>query len=359
MRRNAKAALAVILGAFAAAPAARAEVTVRIDPGQGASFAQQAGIDLPQLESMLKGELEKLFQTYRLSDWLRSFQDAHAFTTRGLGVDYASNLSAVMVGAAANVSLNAEEAFVPDGTRGKPPVGGLSTNATLMAGVNLGFLGARPLTIFGNFWKSRTSYREFDAHLDNWGVHAQLRLLRPDDEETVWSAFLRWGGIAITTGVDHAHMKLVLGQARPLRTSIPVGQVGMDSARVDIDSTGDFVADLETFSVPLEVTTSFRFLYVLTLYGGGGFDWQIGGGSSMTVGLNGRMTGVVPSRMQSFDVGGAQVTASEKAEPSVGRLRALVGLQANLWLVRVFAQLNAVPSDPFIASLAVGARVAW
>src|SRR5262245_28176829 len=115
----------------------RADVTLTIDTGPGAQFAQQAGIDLQSLTGQLKTELDKIFQTYRVKDYLRSFGDAQAFTTRGLGVDYASDLKFVMVGVAANVSINTDKAFVPTDLKSRPAVEGLSTSITFMAGLNL------------------------------------------------------------------------------------------------------------------------------------------------------------------------------------------------------------------------------
>ena len=38
----------------------------------------------------------------------------HSFASRGMGVDYASNFDWLMVGIAGNLSLNVEDAFVPD-----------------------------------------------------------------------------------------------------------------------------------------------------------------------------------------------------------------------------------------------------
>jgi hypothetical protein len=332
---------------------ARADVTVTLNPGAGQSFASQVGIDKGAIEQQLANELRTLFQTYRLHDYVRSFGDAQSFTTRGLGVDYGSTIDVLEVGIAANVAVNGNRAFTEGDSRTQP-VAGVATNITLMAGLNLGFLGLRSVTLFGNYFAKKGTYREFAADLENYGAHLQLKLFRPR-KETLWNAFLQWGGIAITSGFDHARMRLSLGQT--FTRAIPLSGGQQTLADIDVAATGTFALESRTWSVPLEVTTNFRFLYVMSAYAGAGFDWQFGGGCDMDVNLNGTLTGRVPSQAP-VDVGSAQVVATEHAQPSKGKVRGILGLQANVWFVKLFTQLNIVP-DPLVASVAVGARVVW
>src|SRR5262249_31121581 len=149
----------------------------------------------------------------RLRDYLRAFGDAQAFTTRGLGADYGANFRYVEVGVAANISVNAEKNFVPEDVPGRPPVGGLATNLTAMAGLNLGLIGLRPLTLYGNYFKKSATLGDVDGDLDNYGAHVQLRLFGPTRRESIWAAFFRWGGIDITSGFDHSRMTLGLSKS--------------------------------------------------------------------------------------------------------------------------------------------------
>lgn len=348
------ASLVASVAMLAAVAPAAAQVTVEITPGPGAQFAQQAGISLDVIKMQLEGELNRLFQVYRLKDYLRSFGDAQAFTTRGLGVDYASNLKFFEVGVAANVALGGEDSFLDQKPRTQP-VGGLGTNLTFMAGLNFGFLGAAPLTMYGNFFKGKPSYGELAGDLINFGVHLQLKLFGPRRRENLWSALFRWGGLDITTGFDQSRLKLSLG--RNFERDIPISDGQRDVATVEIDAQGTFEMDLRTTTIPLEVTTNVRFLYVLSAYAGVGFDWQLAGSSQARVDLRGTMVGRAPS-VGMAEIGTATVTAVDRADPTAGKLRGIVGLQANVWFVKAFAQLNFVP-DPFMTGLGFGARIAW
>jgi hypothetical protein len=337
-----------------AAPA-QADVTVSIDRSGADRLAAQAGVQLPDIDQQLQTELEHLFQTYRLKDYLRSFNDAQSFTTRGLGVDYGSTIGLVEVGIAANVAVNGNRALTEGDSRTQP-VAGVATNITAMAGLNLGFLGLRPVTLFGNFFTKKGTYRELAAELDNYGAHLQLKFLA-DRKESLWTAFVRWGGIAITTGFDHARMKLSLKQS--FSRSLPLASGGRDVAQVAVASEGSFSMESRSWSVPLELTTNIRFLYALTAYGGVGFDFQFGGGSDMEADLTGKMTGtVIGQNTAPIDLGSARVTATEEAKPSPSQFRGILGLQANIWFLKIFTQLNVVP-NPFVASVALGARLVW
>lgn len=332
---------------------ARADVVVQLG-GNASQFASQAGVDVATLQQQIQNQIETLFQTYRLHDYVRSFGDAQAFSSRGLGVDYGSTIGLLEIGVAGSVAMNGNKALI-EGDARTQPLAGVAPNLTLMAGLNLGLLGLREVTLFGNYFKSSGSYREFSAHLENFGAHAQLKLFAPR-HESVLSAFARWGGIAITTGFDRSRMSLSLGQN--FKRSFPVVNGEKNVAQIDMDSMGTFGLDTRTWSIPLEVTTNLRFLYVVTVYGGAGFDWQLGGKSEMTAALNGTLTGTVSSQNTTADVGTVSVTANESADVTAGKVRGIVGLQTNLWFLKLFTQLNVIP-NPFVASVAFGARLVW
>jgi hypothetical protein len=110
----------------------------------------------------------------------------------------------------------------------------VATNLTAMAGLNLGFLGLREVTLFGNYFTRKFGYREFGAKVNNYGAHVQLKLFAPR-RETLWSAFLQWGGIAITSGFDHARLRFTLEQ--PFSRVVPISLQGQ-TARIAVNSTG-------------------------------------------------------------------------------------------------------------------------
>ena len=110
--------------------------------------------------------------------------------------------------------------------------------------------------------------------------------------------------------------------------------------------------------MPLEVTTSLRLLSLVTVYGGIGLDWQLGGGSDMTIAMAGAtLTGAYQGRK--FDLGTAAVNAKGNVKPDAARMREIFGVQLGLFdVIRLFAQVNTTASSPMLTSLALGLRLA-
>ena len=343
------------------APVRAAEVKVTLDE-RAMAYAAQAGVPPAQIEAQIGEELRNLFQVARVDEYLRSFADAHAFSSRGMGADYASNFGAVMLGASVNLSLNVEDAFAPEGTRTQAPLAGMAPNFTLLGGVNLAAFGLPPITVYGNYFDRSTRLDDFDLDIRNWGVHFQYKLFAPMGDAL--AGIIRWGGLDITTGLEQSRLGVTLA-APAFRRNIPrerpAGAPPGTTASVDVRTTGRYSLDMRMLNVPLEVTTNLRLLYALSVYGGFGLDWQLGGGSDLLIDLDGAMTGVVTQNGQEMrtDIGAAAVDATESVGPSVGRLRWLAGVQVNVLILKVFAQINIATADPVLASVALGARVGY
>jgi len=343
---------------------ARAQVTFTPGPDTQ-TFFNLTGLSQQDLTNKLNG----LFQAAGTQGYLRRFGDAQSFTSKGMGVDYASEATYFEVGGSASFALGMDRTYQPGNTQGFP-ISGMGFNATVMGGVSLGFLGI-PVMVFGNWMKVPTqSYGAMRGSLDNWGVHAQLRLFGPSHRTTALKMLVRWGGIAVTTGIDSSHMSLGLSQNISSKFTFPnasipdvtVDTTGAASGQItDVNGTAVGTAhlnlDMTTKSIPLEVTTSLRLVTLLTVYGGLGFDWQLSGGSNMDVGVDARMVGHAAG--QNLDLGTAHVNFAAHADPSAAKIRGILGAQVNFLLFRLFAQLNVANTSPPMASVAVGARVAY
>jgi hypothetical protein len=344
---------------------ARAQGTnVTLVPGpQSQDILNATGMTVDQLQTVVRGELNTLFQMSNAAGFLQRFGDAQSFTSRGLGVDYASEATYFEVGGAASFALGMDKNYQP-GNALPVQVQSVGLNASLMAGVSLSSLGI-PVMLFGNGMHVPTQrYGDMSGSLDNWGVHAQLRLFGPSRKTSALGMLVRWGGIAITTGYDYSHMNLRLNRDIVSNFSIPNSL----TQGVNVDVTGSasgtavFSVDMTTKSIPLEITTSVRLLTLLTAYGGMGFDFNVGGTSVMNLDLNASLLGHVPSPggQTNLDIGSARVQATiPPVGPSAAKIRGILGVQVNLFMVRLFTQVNIANTTPTMASLAAGLRLAY
>lgn len=346
---------ALVLAGVAIGTAAQAgTIDVQLNPGTGAQFAEQAGVPLSQIESTLRTELESLYRASGAREYVQAFGDAQAFSHKGLGADYASNPKSFIVGIAANVSVNADEKYVSTENNRKPPIDGIGANFSVMAGTNLHWAGLRPITIYGNYFRASGAYKQFDGTNENFGVHGQIKLFENVHERNRSVSF-SWGGIDVTSGVEYGRLSLNLTDSLTNKILLTDDKAG---PAIEAESTGVFRADMRVWSVPLEVTTNFRLFYLLSLYGGVGYDWQFAGTNKLNMSLDSKLLGTSPQLNDKVDVGTAKITATENVSPSSGKLRALVGVQANLAFIRVFTHLNVMP-DRGLLGVVAGLRLAF
>jgi hypothetical protein len=345
----------LISGSAHAQQQCSANGSVCITPGpDAAAFLGAAGVTVDQLVN----QVDSLFQTANIPSFLHDFQNAQSFSSKGLGVDYASEATLVEAGATLSLASNVDKAYRPSGSYTDPPISGGGANFSLMGGVGLGLIGLDPVMIFGNWFKGSSTLGQLSGNYQNWGLHGQLRLLGPSRSFSATKMLVRWGGVAITSGVDYAHVEL--NNSQSISSTFAVAQ----GAPVTVTSSGDlhFTLDQTTYSIPIEVTTSLRLLSLITLYGGLGLDWQLGGGSNMKIGMNANLAGKYTAAGQTMaynNLGTATINATGHVSPSPARMREIFGVQLSiLGLIRVFAQVNTTASSPMLTSLAMGLRLA-
>lgn len=342
-------AVAVLLSASTA----RADVSVSITPAEGSAFAQQFGLNLQELEMQLQTEIEDAFNVLRPKSYMRAISDAQAFSTKGLGVDYASSPTFLSVGVAGNVSV----AFGDDGfnePKNDQPVVGLSANVAIMGGMNLRVLSPklRDLTVYAAGFHRKADLDDLRASISSMAVHAQYKLGRP--KQVITGLFFKWGGVDLTSGFEWSRLKLGLPSGDRIPTDLPVTGAS-SSGEVVFNAQGLFSYQSDTLTIPFEASTSVRFLWVVTAFGGIGTDIQMGK-NDMEVDLDGTLTGIEPDGTRT-DLGTADVTVAEDSGPSRGKLRFFGGLQLNAAMVKAFFQVNFAPEGA--VGITFGGRVAW
>jgi hypothetical protein len=335
-------------------------VCITPDPTNFPALAAALGTTPELLTQQLKSQVDALFQASNVTSFLRDFQNAQSFSSKGLGVDYASEATLAEVGATFSFASNVDKAYRPSGSYTDPPVSGGGANFSLMGGIGLGLIGIDPVMIFGNWFKGSASLGQLDGNYQNWGLHGQLRLLGPSRSSSATKLFVRWGGIAITSGADYSRLSLSTHKQIKSTITVPSQLAGLPGAPVelasDVNGNLSFELDQKTWSVPLEVTTSLRLLSLFTVYGGFGLDWQLGGGSDMNIVMD---NATVTNKATGASLGSVTVHATGHASPSAARMREIVGVQLSfIDVVRFFVQLNTTASSPMLTSVALGLRLA-
>jgi hypothetical protein len=235
---------------------ARADVIVMVNPAAGNDFAAMYGISRAMLEANLATEISEVFNLVEPKKYLSSFADAAAFSSKGLGVDYASNFDWVTAGIGVNLSLANDEGF-SGASESDRPIKGVAPNASLQVGVHLGKLASSldGLRLFFNGFHRTGSFRDFDLSLSNFGLHVQYKVLSGNE---IGSFILGWSGIDVTTGFEMSRIELSLD--RNLDTNLDAVQDTNGMADVRLDSLGTLTLSANTYAIPLEVTTGLKIL---------------------------------------------------------------------------------------------------
>ncbi len=314
--------LALVLGPSAAL--ADSAIDVTIDQSQ----TSQLGLDAGALEGSLTGAIDDAFNLGNTQAFLGSMADASALASKGMGVDYASNFDKIVVGWSLGTGVSGGGATFGKGGQELPDYG-FSFQMAGMAGVNLGLLSGGEgflsrIAFFGHGMTLTTGSGSFDAELLNYGGHVQFHLVKARDGEA-----FAWGGLALTTGFEHSEYRLNMVQAMPV--TAPSSGVEMTW-----DATGDYVMKAWSDSVPVELSTNLRVM-VLTAFLGVGMDYNTGQ-ATVAMDLGGDIE--VDALGQSQVIGDATVSYIDNAQPGPTYPRIFGGAQFNLFMVKLYGQVN-------------------
>lgn len=312
--------LAFPLGLCLGGSAAAQSLDIQIDP----AAAQAAGVDADQAERTLSQSIDQDLKVGDQTAFMEKMARATALSTRGMGVDYASNLQKFVVGASFGSAVNGAGAQF--GRGGDIPEGGFAAQISLMAGINLGMkadddAAARRFRLFVNGMAARPRYDPFAGSLLNYGAHLQIQLVKPTEGEVV-----RWGGLALTAGYEHSSFTLDLEEAIPI-----------ESGDLRWDATGTYRLQALSSAVPVELSTNLRIL-VATAYGGIGFDSSLDSFADSEAVLDGGIQATAGQR--DAHIGTATLTLDSVGLGDRFVPRAFVGVQANLLMIKAYGQLN-------------------
>lgn len=335
----ARRAAVVLLSVGAAGRAWAQEVVVQLDPAK----AQAAGVDPDDVVAALRTAAGSTLNLDDQATFLEQMARATALSSKGMGVDYGSNLQRFVIGGGIGTGADGMGATFGRGETALPE-GGFAFMGTVMAGLNLGAAApddspARRFRVYAHGLAGTGSREPFAGSMVNYGGHLQVQLLRAKGSKTV-----AWNGIDFTTGYEGGVYRLTLESAVPVSPG----------EGVTWDATGTYTVEARAASVPLELSSSLK-LAVVSAWAGVGYDLLLDGTASSTIGLGGDISATAQGRTATL--GTAAITAESSAvAPPVGAPRVFLGAQANLAIVKVYGHLN-LPMDRGFGGH-VGVRVA-
>mgnify|MGYP000732708025 CR=1 FL=1 len=298
------------------------------------------------------------------SIYLKGVSESTALASKGLSASYANDFDLFIlmgaVGAAADLgSYSLNDAISGDVNSDRINGVGVATAATF--GLNLNFFPlptfAKRFKLYASFMKTDLDFDDFSTKIEHMALFVQYRLI---EEENIGSSYLlNWGGVDVTLGLEKTTLDLNYSKAL-VKSLTQLSETPLGTANFTGTYSGTPSASLESSitSIPVEISTSVRFLYFLSLYGGLGFDLVSG---ETTASSN--ATGSISMTDDGGIINDGDVSATpnfslgQSGKPSSTNSRFFGGLQINGPLLSVFMQYNEVFGG--VKGAAVGVKVRW
>lgn len=297
---------------------------------------------------------------------MEGMANATSFAGKGVGSDYASYMQVWLVGASAGAGADLDR---PERTNSD--ISGVGVAPGAIFGMNLRHLGvskfagldAKRVNAYVNFMNFGQTFDLY--HKD--GIDSDAKLgstalgfkFRYDWIDGSGDPMLGWGGIKLHWGYEYNRTTITLDNNINRLLSETNGQESLNGRVV---GNPKYKIEIETHSMPLEISTDVRFLNFLTLFGGLGTDLNVG----KARGRGQLDADVSPVLCTGGGVCGAgrliqvQVEANLDADGQVylSTLRGFAGLQLNLPYFRLYGQISKALGNDLIGAN-VGVRFVY
>lgn len=310
------------------------------------------------LTNEIRADLNADTPDVSIDKYAEGVANATGMSMKGQNSDYSDTFSLFMFkpsfGLAAQGDIDDPESAEGVGLGGALTVG---INLDLLPIDKIGPIELKKMDLFVSFMSYNLDQEIGDdgttgeGELSSFSVMARYRLI--DGNDIVPGYMLEWGGVHIHTGLQRNKMGIELSQ-------------DLEDEQVTDDGTGatgtfqngnvTFDMDATVTSIPVEISTYLRALYVFTLYGGLGFDYNLTSETDVDLSASGTVVG------SGGGVGtyGASISADESAsgDGMATNYRGFVGLQFNVPFVRVYVQAQQSFAEDLLA-VNFGMKVAY
>jgi len=304
---------------------------------------------LDQLENEVNADLPDADQ----STYLKGMANANVMSAKGSS-DYANDVKLFLLKYSVGIGADIGDNTLGDainGTVEAKQLRGASFQLGFTAGLNLGVL---PFKSIGPIETKRADVFLHVGSLNNTSDDQSFSLVSKSlgfyfrykvhpGKTYAPLGVLDWQGIYLTTGVETHDMLLKLN----VNVSETVTVSGLGSATL----AGSVLAgvDMQTTSIPIELSTNLQWMYFFTTYFGLAADINTGTATSLA-------TSSVTLSSSIGGVGGSgQLDLGTTNEPSPIWMRWFIGQQFNLTFLKINAQIDHVPGKGYWgANLGIG-----
>lgn len=331
----------------------------------------QCGTSAATCNSQMQQQFNSYSSQFSLPDLsgiMKYMSSAQSISSKGHGVDYTTNHSLFVFGA--NISSGFDTggqslSSAIDGLKNSSSINnvGFGLQMSFMAGVNLGYFKSLPMLERFKVYVHGGSM-DYTSMLNitsgyTWksaavGAHVQYSLIQP---KSLGVGLLNWGGVNLTSGLTYADNTL---SGRNTYGTTSSGSGTLSSPLISGAASGAITLKSTALTVPLEVSTSVRVLYILSLFGGAAIDFNFGK-ATLDLDLSAPLTSTVNG--SSSSLGTAALKTSQSGSGRSTDLRFFAGTAINLVplkntnVLSLLVQANASVGGTY--GVVLGVRAGW
>lgn len=301
-----------------------------------------------QLETQVNNNLPSADQ----SNYLKGMANASVASQKGLGASYGHQLDYMEIGFTGTLGADLGDTSMGDLIGGDVDYNQIR-GVGVGAAVSLGLKGDMVAKKIGPLDMKRARFYTYFLKLDapdtdgldgdttSMGVHMQYDLI---PAISIGLGSFAWGGVTLTTGFERAAMNLKFVE----QINESVTESGVTAT---FNGTATVGAEVETYNIPVEISSGVRFLYLFSLFGGFGADLSFGEAKSVA-----SLTGNVS--VTGGGTGQATLDLGEAKGPSTVSMRGFVGTEVSLAVVKAHLLVNKGFTNDTL-SLSVGVRLGF
>jgi hypothetical protein len=293
-----------------------------------------AGALCDGLTAELKSAVNQDLPEVSIGEYGTGLANANNFAYKGITSDYSDAFDYFMVRGAGGLAV--------DGDLDKPEsASGVGVGASVTVGINLdvlpvdkiGPIDLSKMDLFVSFMgydlDQEIEESKLEGEISNFSVMARYQII--EGKDFIPGYLLQWGGVFLHTGFQKSSSEISFTQSFEDQTV----ESGSNTASFG-DTTAKFSIETSTMAIPVEVSTFIRAAYVFTLYGGAGFD-LVSGSTDVGLAAKGTASGTGIATGYSADIVASE---SDSGDADATNMRAFAGLQFNVPLFRLYAQMN-------------------
>lgn len=234
-------------------------------------YAGTSAALLDPLVDQLVSDINKDFPDVDQSSYLKGMSNAAATATRGTGIDYVPNMSIFTVGFGMGMGMDLNEGgSMSDFSQ----VAGIGASGGFLLGLNLRILPFLPEIGPIDLKKSKFYINFFSmdipdiddslsGNVSTFGMHIQNKIIDPIKLPL---GIIKWYGVDISTGFDYSSLEIQY--VYDIKQTTNLG----DGISATMAGPATMGANINTFTIPIEASTSVGLLWIFNLYVGAGVD---------------------------------------------------------------------------------------